>query len=81
MRTVSSNNTTVLPLGKQGDNLAEKIIFTDPISWLKGYGPGTVQLLNQRGSSSASFCGVDSSSVAEYYNADNTPGVAFCFCF
>ena len=48
MRTVSSNNTTVLPLGKQGENLAEKIIFTDPISWLKGYGTGTVQLLNQR---------------------------------
>ena len=48
MRTISSNKTTVLPLGKQGENLAEKIIFTDPISWLKGYGPGTVQLLNQR---------------------------------
>lgn len=48
MRTVSSNNTTVLPLGKQGENLAQKIIFADPISWRKGYGPGTVQLLHQR---------------------------------
>ena len=30
---------------------------------------------------SACFCAVSDIGVAEYYNADNTPGVAFCFCF
>lgn len=30
---------------------------------------------------SACFCAVSDIGVAEYYIADNTPGVAFCFCF
>ena len=38
---------SILPLGKQGENLARKIQF-DLSRWISNFGPGTVQLLHQR---------------------------------
>lgn len=38
---------SILPLGKQGENLARKIQF-DISRWISTFGPGTVQLLHQR---------------------------------
>lgn len=38
---------SILPLGKQGENMARKIQF-DISRWIGTFGPGTVQLLHQR---------------------------------
>lgn len=38
---------SILPLGKQGENLAKQIQF-DLSRWISNFGPGTVQLLHQR---------------------------------
>lgn len=38
---------SILPLGKQGENLARQIQF-DLSRWISNFGPGTVQLLHQR---------------------------------
>ena len=38
---------SILPLGKQGENMARKIQF-DISRWISTFGPGTVQLLHQR---------------------------------
>lgn len=38
---------SILPLGKQGENMARKIQF-DLYRWISNFGPGTVQLLHQR---------------------------------
>ena len=47
MEIYSVKTASILPLGKQGENLARKIQFN--ISrWISTFGPGTVQLLHQR---------------------------------
>ena len=38
---------SILPLGKQGENLVRQIQF-DLSRWISNFGPGTVQLLHQR---------------------------------
>lgn len=38
---------SILPLGKQGENLAKQIQF-DISRWISNFGPGTVQLLHKR---------------------------------
>lgn len=38
---------SILPLGKQGENLSRQIQF-DLSRWISNFGPGTVQLLHQR---------------------------------
>lgn len=45
---------SILPLGKQGENLARKIQF-DISRWISTFGPGTVQLLNQRSGDEAPY--------------------------
>ena len=45
---------SILPLGKQGENLARKIQF-DLTRWISTFGPGTVQLLHQRSGDEAPY--------------------------
>ena len=45
---------SILPLGKQGENLARKIQF-DISRWIGTLGPGTVQLLHQRSGDEAPY--------------------------
>ena len=45
---------SILPLGKQGENLARKIQF-DVSRWISTFGPGTVQLLHQRSGDEAPY--------------------------
>lgn len=45
---------SILPLGKQGENLARKIQF-DLSRWISNFGPGTVQLLHQRSGDEAPY--------------------------
>ena len=45
---------SILPLGKQGENLARKIQF-DISRWIGSFGPGTVQLLHQRSGDEAPY--------------------------
>ena len=45
---------SILPLGKQGENLARKIQF-DISRWISSFGPGTVQLLHQRSGDEAPY--------------------------
>ena len=45
---------SILPLGKQGENLAKQIQF-DISRWISNFGPGTVQLLHQRSSDEAPY--------------------------
>lgn len=45
---------SILPLGKQGENLARQIQF-DLSRWISNFGPGTVQLLHQRSSDEAPY--------------------------
>ena len=45
---------SILPLGKQGENLAKQIQF-DLSRWISNFGPGTVQLLHQRSSDEAPY--------------------------
>lgn len=45
---------SILPLGKQGENLARKIQF-DISRWISTFGPGTVQLLHQRSGDEAPY--------------------------
>lgn len=45
---------SVLPLGKQGENLARQIQF-DLADWVSSFGPGTVQLLHQRSGDDAPY--------------------------
>lgn len=47
-RAIQTRNTEIILLGKQGENLATKVIFADPILWSMKYGAGTTQLLNIR---------------------------------
>lgn len=45
---------SILPLGKQGENLVRQIQF-DLSRWISNFGPGTVQLLHQRSSDEAPY--------------------------
>ena len=45
---------SILPLGKQGENLAKQIQF-DLSRWISNFGPGTVQLLHQRSGDEAPY--------------------------
>ena len=45
---------SILPLGKQGENLARKIQF-DISRWISSFGPGTVHLLHQRSGDEAPY--------------------------
>ncbi len=45
---------SILPLGKQGENLAKQIQF-DLSRWISNFGPGTVQLLHQRNGDEAPY--------------------------
>lgn len=45
---------SILPLGKQGENMARKIQF-DISRWIGTFGPGTVQLLHQRSGDNAPY--------------------------
>ena len=45
---------SILPLGKQGENMARKIQF-DISRWIGTFGPGTVQLLHQRSGDEAPY--------------------------
>ena len=45
---------SILPLGKQGENMARKIQF-DISRWISTFGPGTVQLLHQRNGDEAPY--------------------------
>lgn len=45
---------SILPLGKQGENLARKIQF-DISRWISTFGPGTIQLLHQRSGDEAPY--------------------------
>lgn len=47
MEIYSVKTASILPLGKQGENLAKQIQF-DISRWIGSFGPGTVQLLHQR---------------------------------
>lgn len=45
---------SILPLGKQGENLVRRIQF-DLSRWISTFGPGTVQLLHQRSGDEAPY--------------------------
>ena len=45
---------SILPLGKQGENLVRQIQF-DLSRWISSFGPGTVQLLHQRSGDEAPY--------------------------
>ena len=45
---------SILPLGKQGENLVRRIQF-DLSRWISNFGPGTVQLLHQRSGDEAPY--------------------------
>ena len=45
---------SILPLGKQGENLVRQIQF-DLSRWISNFGPGTVQLLHQRSGDEAPY--------------------------
>ena len=45
---------SILPLGKQGENLVRQIQF-DLSRWISNFGPGTVQLLHQRNGDEAPY--------------------------
>ena len=54
MKEVRANANTPLPLGRQGENLARRIVF-DVSGWLSAYGAGTVRLLHQRPQDNAPY--------------------------
>lgn len=54
MEIYSVKTASILPLGKQGENLARKIQF-DISRWISTFGPGTVQLLHQRSGDEAPY--------------------------
>ena len=45
---------SILPMGKQGENLVRQIQF-DLSRWISNFGPGTVQLLHQRSGDEAPY--------------------------
>lgn len=47
MEVYPVKTASILPLGKQGENLVRQIHF-DLSRWISNFGPGTVQLLHQR---------------------------------
>ena len=47
MEVYRVKTASILPLGKQGENLVRQIHF-DLSRWISNFGPGTVQLLHQR---------------------------------
>lgn len=87
MVTVTARPGAVLPLGREGENLARQIVF-DIARWQTEYGPGTVSLIAQRPGDPAPYpCAitVDGSTVtwpitsADTAAATKTPGVyAYC---
>ena len=54
MKEIRANGNTPLPLGRQGENLARRIVF-DVSGWLSAYGAGTVRLLHQRSQDNAPY--------------------------
>ena len=54
MNTYHVRHGSILPLGKQGENMARKIQF-DLSRWISNFGPGTVQLLHQRSGDEAPY--------------------------
>lgn len=49
-----TNSSVIILLGKQGENLARRILF-DLTRWISTFGPGTVQLLHQRSGDEAPY--------------------------
>ena len=47
MEVYPVKTASILPLGKQGENLVRQIHF-DLSRWISNFGPGTVQLLHER---------------------------------
>lgn len=47
MIEIQANDMNMLPLGRQGENLAVRVVF-DTADWKAKYGPGTVELIAQR---------------------------------
>lgn len=47
MKTFFAGNKSILPLGRQGEHLAQQIVF-DLSDWIKVYGEGVAELLYQR---------------------------------
>lgn len=54
MEVYPVKTSSVLPLGKQGENLVRQIQF-DLSRWISTFGPGTVQLLHQRSGDEAPY--------------------------
>ena len=54
MRYVTANECTVIPLGRQGENLVETVKF-DVSGWAELYGEGAFELLHQRCSDTAPY--------------------------
>lgn len=47
MKTIQADALSVLPLGRQGEHLARRIVF-DLSEWVREYGAGTAELIYQR---------------------------------
>lgn len=54
MEVYPVKTASILPLGKQGENLVRQIHF-DLSRWISSFGPGTVQLLHQRSGDEAPY--------------------------
>ena len=54
MEVYPVKTASILPLGKQGENLVRQIHF-DLSRWISNFGPGTVQLLHQRNGDDAPY--------------------------
>lgn len=55
MRIILAEGLILLPLGKQGENLARGVLFRDPAAWREEFGPGVVQLVNRRPGESGAY--------------------------
>ena len=83
MRIVNVKDYVIIPLGKQGENLATRVLFPFADEWRLLFGDGTFQLLHQRQSDAephAVTVGVDGENVV--WNVENVdvavPGVGKC---
>lgn len=54
MKRFMAGRTGIIPLGKQGENLAKEIVF-DVSDWVRMFGPGTAQLIHQRKGDAAPY--------------------------
>ena len=83
MRIVNVKDYVIIPLGKQGENLATRVLFPFANEWRLLFGDGTFQLLHQRQSDAephAVTVGIDGENVV--WNVENVdvavPGVGKC---